>query len=89
MTKTAWQLIRVDQGTKQSKCDACGRGVRGSMDHIRNTETGEVLHVGQGCAAKFYGIRRNARVVPAEVEPTAQEMQASMDFLLSWMNGDE
>lgn len=86
---TAWQLIRIDHGTRQSKCDACGRGVQGTIDHIRNTETGEILHVGQGCAAKFYGIPRGARPVPVETEPTEAERQESLDFMLSWMNGHE
>lgn len=85
---TKYILRDIYQGTRQTKCDACGRGVRTSVEIIENTETGEIQHLGIGCAFNLTGIKPTDRIVPVEVEPTDAERAESLTFMLSWMNGE-
>lgn len=83
---TTYRLLSVNPFP--AVCDGCGTECP-ERHLVVADEAGTTLKLGTTCAYRLAGVKPTDRIAPIEVEVTEADRQASADFVMWWMNGDE
>lgn len=82
MPATAFRLISVNPFP--AVCQECGKECP-ERHLVVADENGNTLRLGTSCAWKVAGVKATDRIAPIEVEVTDADREASLAFVLSWM----